>query len=323
MSAEGVHVPELGEPGTHADVLVTVGIPTYNRCGSLRRAIESVLEQDHTPRRVVVSDNASEDGTPALVEDLIRRHPELEYRRHSENCGPTANFQSLWPTTGDGFFMWLGDDDWLGPGSLAACAEQLLADPSLVMVAPATRYHSDDGTSLEEPVNLIEDDPCQRVLSYFKQVSTNGVFFGLTRCSALAAIPGFSNLMGGDWLHVAALAFQGRIRTLDHVEIHRSVGGATRSLADVARHLGLGWLPRTVPQAAIAWHVFVDIGWRSPAYVSLSRPRRVSLGARAATIIVVRFIPRAVVKYLRIRLDRLRRRGGPRPAAHRDPEVPA
>jgi glycosyltransferase involved in cell wall biosynthesis len=102
--------------------LITVGIPCYNRREPTRRAVLSVLGQNYAPLRLVVSDNASDDGTADMLQSLSDEHHELVPLLHDRNSGPTVNFQRLRDHVDAGYFMWLGDDDWLGEGVLAACA---------------------------------------------------------------------------------------------------------------------------------------------------------------------------------------------------------
>ena len=42
---------------------VQIGLPTYNRRDRLARAIDSVLAQTHIELELIISDNASTDGT--------------------------------------------------------------------------------------------------------------------------------------------------------------------------------------------------------------------------------------------------------------------
>lgn len=289
---------------------VTVGLPTYNRRDGLVRAADSVLAQG-AGVHLVVSDNASTDGTAEVLAGLVGRD-EVTVVRQRTNVGPTRNFRAVATERPPGPFMWLGDDDWIDEGYLAACRSVLESDRSLAVVAGRARYHDVDSSWLDpDDIQVLDDDPRRRVLAYYRQVGTNGAFYGVTRGTAFDRLPPLPDRMGGDWLHMAALAYLGRIRTLDTPQVHRTVGGATRSLADVARHAGLGWFSRTAPQLAIAGHVFVDIGWRSPVYGDLTRLGRLDLAARAAAIVVRRFVPRAVVKFVGLRItalvDRVRR----------------
>ena len=46
---------------------VTVVIPTFNRTTLITRALESLRNQHHLPARIIIVDDASSDGTPAVV----------------------------------------------------------------------------------------------------------------------------------------------------------------------------------------------------------------------------------------------------------------
>jgi glycosyltransferase involved in cell wall biosynthesis len=86
----------------------TIGIPTYNRAGFLRRAIESALDQTYPDVEVLVSDNASTDETPEIARSFGDR---IRYHRNAENIGMWPNFELLTKlATGDNF-GWLQDDD--------------------------------------------------------------------------------------------------------------------------------------------------------------------------------------------------------------------
>ena len=288
------------------DGLVTVGLPTYNRRVALARATRSVMCQGYRPLRLVVSDNSSDDGTAQDLELLAFAHDEVSVHTNASNIGPAANFERVREEASGEFFMWLGDDDWLDDSYIDECVQELSSDPDTVLVAGACRYHDEDHDWRESPlIDLPHEDGRERVLGYFRSVRANGVFYGIVRRSVLSTLPSVPNLMGGDWLHLSRLAFLGKIRTLDHVEVHRSVGGATRSLAHVARHQGLGRISRNAPQIALAWAALADIGWRSRVYVPLGRGARLRLGVHAAGIILRRFLPGAVGKFLRIQTDRV------------------
>ncbi len=256
---------------------------------------------------MVVTDNASADGTAEFVAGLCDVDPRLRLVRHHTSQGVIGNFESVRRIGSGDYFMWLGDDDWMDPDLVSSCVDVLEGDPTVVLAAAQVRYHCGEDQWLEQPaVDILEDVAAERVLSYFRQVGSNGVFYGLARRSTLDSVPPLSNELGGDWLHVAALAFRGKVRTVRGVELHRSVGGATTSLANVARTLGLGPLSQHAPQAVIAWQVFADLGWRSSAYRSVGATQRLVLGARAAAIVLRRFLPGAFAKFARQRVAAVR-----------------
>ena len=102
---------------------LTVGIPTYNRSGFLREAIESVLAQTFTGFRVIVSDNVSDDDTPEVVRSF--RDERIDYLRTERNIGPIANLNRLVTLAETEMLVLLPDDDVLKPGHLAAAVEAL------------------------------------------------------------------------------------------------------------------------------------------------------------------------------------------------------
>lgn len=299
IERHGHVVAEDGRLTPH-DGLVTVGLPTFNRRVAAMKAARSVVHQSYRPLHLIVVDNASDDGTAREIERLTSEFNEVSLFINEMNIGPSANFERVRDEASGEFFMWLGDDDWLDANYIDNCVRELNADHQTVMVAGACRYHSVNSVWLESPrVNVLQNCGTDRVLEYFRSVTSNGVFYGVARREILIGLPPVPNVMGGDWLHMARLAFLGRIKTLDQVEVHRSVGGATRSLANVAKHQQLGWLSRNAPQIALAWVTLADIGWRSSVYASLGRQRRLALGGRSACIVISRFLPGAIAKFLR------------------------
>jgi glycosyltransferase involved in cell wall biosynthesis len=73
---------------------ISVLIPTYNRVNYLVEAIESALAQDYPNFEVLVSDNASTDGT----EERVRKYfsdPRFRYYRNEINLGSGPNYRKL------------------------------------------------------------------------------------------------------------------------------------------------------------------------------------------------------------------------------------
>lgn len=73
-----------------ASPTVSVCIPVYNGEHFLAATIESILRQDDGDMEVIISDNASTDGTG----DVVRRYsdPRIRYCRSEHNVGPVGNF---------------------------------------------------------------------------------------------------------------------------------------------------------------------------------------------------------------------------------------
>jgi len=65
---------------------IDVVIPVYNGEPYINEAIDSVLQQTFKPRRIIVVDDGSTDGTPKLLESYQTLYPTVKYVRKS-NAG--------------------------------------------------------------------------------------------------------------------------------------------------------------------------------------------------------------------------------------------
>ena len=93
--------------------LVTIGIPTFNRSAWLKESIESVLNQTFQEFRILVSDNASTDDTPDVVQAF--GDSRIDYHRLEQGIGMTANFNRIIRHAESDYVVLLPDDDLLRP----------------------------------------------------------------------------------------------------------------------------------------------------------------------------------------------------------------
>lgn len=92
--------------------LISVVIPTYNRARTLRRAIESVLDQSHSNVELIVVDDASTDDSDAVLATI--RDPRLRVIRHERNKGVAGALNTgLRLARGDYIAIQDSDDEWL------------------------------------------------------------------------------------------------------------------------------------------------------------------------------------------------------------------
>jgi abequosyltransferase len=100
--------------------LLTIAVPTYNRHACLEELLTVLAPQLAGESRVelIISDNASPDATPQVVEAFRQRGVVLTYLRNETNIGPDANFIRCYKAA-HGEYVWVfGDDDIIVPGGL-------------------------------------------------------------------------------------------------------------------------------------------------------------------------------------------------------------
>ena len=78
-----------------SDPIVSVVIPTCDRCEVLRRCLKALAQQTHGSFEIIIVDDCSTDGTPAMLEQFQADHPStnIEVLRNDEHAGanPSRN----------------------------------------------------------------------------------------------------------------------------------------------------------------------------------------------------------------------------------------
>ena len=122
-------------------MLVSVVVPAFNRAAFVERTLGSVLAQTHRPIELLVVDNGSTDGTPALCRRFASEHssPEFQIKVLSEarrgasaarNCGLRA--------ASGRYISFFDSDDIMSPTFLADAAAAFALHPEAGVVAGAT-----------------------------------------------------------------------------------------------------------------------------------------------------------------------------------------
>lgn len=110
--------------------IISICIPTYNRASCLRQCLESIVAQFKDPlvrenAEVVVSDNASTDGTEDVVKEFQKEFSNVFYYKNSENIGVDKNILNV-VEKATGEYVWLlGDDDALFSDAIGYMLEKL------------------------------------------------------------------------------------------------------------------------------------------------------------------------------------------------------
>lgn len=118
---------------------VSIGMPVYNGEKSIREALDSLLAQTFTDFELIISDNASTDGTEAICREYVERDPRIRYVRQSENRGPIANFQFVLEEAVGEYFMWAAHDDERESFFVRFCVDNI-GNSGSIMTAYKIRY---------------------------------------------------------------------------------------------------------------------------------------------------------------------------------------
>lgn len=95
--------------------LVSVYIPTHNRSGLLKRAVDSVLNQSHKDVEIIIVDDGSSDDTEATVQNYLQQHKNIVYLRHEQPKGACAARNYAISVAKGKYITGLDDDDEFKP----------------------------------------------------------------------------------------------------------------------------------------------------------------------------------------------------------------
>lgn len=126
---------------------VSVMILSYNQRNYIEAALESALSNGYPNLEVVVSDDASADGTREEIEAIAKQNPDkLVAILNSDRAGLTVNSnRALGECTGK-YVCFLGGDDLFLPGKISAQVEWLEARPERVLCGHQVEVFYEDGS---------------------------------------------------------------------------------------------------------------------------------------------------------------------------------
>jgi glycosyltransferase involved in cell wall biosynthesis len=100
--------------------LVSVYIPTKNRCSLLERAVLSVLGQDYPNIELIIVDDGSTDATASFLAMLLKKHSNISVNRHEYSQGACAARNWAINHAKGEFVTGLDDDDYFLPHRISS-----------------------------------------------------------------------------------------------------------------------------------------------------------------------------------------------------------
>lgn len=204
---------------------VSIGLPVYNGENFLATAVDSVLRQSFCDWELIISDNASTDGTERLCQDYAASEPRITYIRQPENVGAAPNFNATFHLACGEYFQWLAHDDYLHPQWLEKCVDVLDHNSEAELVYGQELGVDDAGAIMgKRPYLQANAQPTRVARMYAILGNDRGspAIFGLMRRATLQR----THLIGGydasDQVLLVDLAMQGEFVELpDWLYFHR------------------------------------------------------------------------------------------------------
>ncbi len=212
---------------------ISIGMPVYNGEKYIREALDSLLAQTYADFELVISDNASTDGTEAICREYVNKDIRIKYIRQPINIGAYNNFNYLLENARGDYIKWLAHDDYLEPFFLEMMVKYLDEHDDVVLCTSDVKIIDDArqvlGVKCLESIRDHKDWRVNRrkVLSFSDHMSctTCLAVYGVYRLSTMRvhdirAIHGWRNLaLGGDYRLLNQVALAGKMVALPSVQM--------------------------------------------------------------------------------------------------------
>jgi glycosyltransferase involved in cell wall biosynthesis len=210
---------------------IAVVIPVYNGEAYIAEAIESALAQAHRPSEIIILDDASSDGTDAVI-SRYRGHPLIRTHRLASRVPAPAAWNRVVRLSTAEYFVVLAHDDRLHRRFLGEVAKVLAASPGTGLVVTGYDLIDAAGNVVEgRPIrqsNLVGRTPFD--VFFNELVVRRGMYFQPT--CAVVARAAFESVNGFDERFYAAYDFDFYIR----LAAEGTVCGLGQPLVDYRMH---------------------------------------------------------------------------------------
>jgi len=199
--------------------LITIGLPVYNSERYVRQSLDSLLAQTYSDFVLVISDNASTDGTAQICKQYAAADSRVKYVRNDVNIGNPRNFNRVFELTTTRYLKWSTADDFWGSTFLEQALDIMEGDSSIALCYPQAVLVDADGgnpTNYDDVLHLVQEDPADRFLSLIATIKLAHQHLGLIRMSHLRQTHLLGAYVSSDINLLAELTLYGKFFELPH-----------------------------------------------------------------------------------------------------------
>jgi glycosyltransferase involved in cell wall biosynthesis len=138
---------------------LSVGLPVYNGESYLAESLEALLEQTYENFELIISDNASTDGTAGICRRYEKQDSRIRYVRQPQNIGCAPNHNYVVQQARGELFKWASHDDLYARDLLKLCVDALDQFPHVVLAHSWTAMIDGSGAARAVEYSLATASP--------------------------------------------------------------------------------------------------------------------------------------------------------------------
>jgi len=124
---------------------LSIGLPVYNGEKYLAESLDALLGQSYEDFELIISDNASTDGTADICRRYSRQDSRIRVIRQPRNIGLARNHNFVFEQAAGTLFKWASYDDLYARDLLQRCVDALDENPHVVLAHSWTALVDDSG----------------------------------------------------------------------------------------------------------------------------------------------------------------------------------
>jgi len=128
---------------------LSIGLPVYNAEEYLAESLDALLGQSYEDFELIISDNASTDGTAGICRRYMKQDSRIRYICQPRNIGAAPNHNVVVGQARGELFKWASGDDLYGRDLLKYCVDALDEYPHVVLAHSWTALIDSSGQVTE------------------------------------------------------------------------------------------------------------------------------------------------------------------------------
>jgi glycosyltransferase involved in cell wall biosynthesis len=209
---------------------LSIGLAVYNGADYLESAIESILAQTYTDFELIISDNASTDGTEVIARRFAALDDRVVYHRNPVNIGGVRNENRTMSLARGDLFKLAAHDDVINPEFLERCVAALDRHPEADLCVPTARVMNVSGEEVAttSPIAGLEERPVERMRAITDRKYVCEAMYGVFRTSSMRSVRPQANRIPSDYVLLSELALRRPFVFAPEAVIWRRIHGGNR-----------------------------------------------------------------------------------------------
>ena len=197
---------------------LSIGLPVYNGGDYLIQSLDALLGQTFEDFELILSSNASTDGTDDICRDYAAKDPRVRFFRQPTNIGAVPNHMFVFEQATGELFKWASGDDLYARDLLERCIQLLDEHPEAILAHAWTAAVDSAGMIIQAhkyPLNTDSPIASERLRSllYGGDDLPGAIraddFYGVMRSDVLRRVKPHDSYYHADCTFTAELALHG------------------------------------------------------------------------------------------------------------------